>query len=105
DHSWRKLSRVADGEEFVRASTPWREGPGVELGALLRSTGRSGTRGRAAAARDDTAAKAAIEQRRARRAARRHAAVDLILTTPPGQPLPDYPARVAYEALTAATRA
>ena len=104
DHSWRKLAGVAEDEEGVRASTTWAEGPGVAIPELLRSTGRTGTRGRAAVARDDTAVRHLLAERRRERQRLRAEAAALVLAAPAEEPLPERAARLAYEALTAATR-
>lgn len=104
DHAWRKLAGVSEEEEGVRASTTWADGPGVAIPELLRTTGRTGTRGRAASARDDQGTRVLLAQRRAERVLARKAAADVVLNAPAGEPLPEAAARVAYEALTAATR-
>lgn len=104
DHSWRKLAGSAEDEEVVRAATSWRDGPGVELPELLRTTGRTGARGRAAAARDDTATRAEVARRREDRRRRHAAALTEVFAAAPGDPLSDAAARVAFAALTAATR-
>lgn len=105
DHSWRKLAGTADDEEVVRATTSWRDGPGVALPELLRTTGRTGARGPAATARDDTATREAkLRERRERQ--RLHAeAVREVLAAAPGDPLSDHAARVAFAIITFTARA
>ncbi|MCP2342992.1 DUF2397 family protein [Actinomadura rupiterrae] len=104
DHSWRKLAGVSDEEETAKGGTPWRDGPGVEIPELLRTTGRTGARGRAAAARDDTAARATLTERRRERMAAHLAAVREVLAAPPGAPLSEAAARVALGSLNLAAR-
>ena len=104
DHSWRKLSGEIEDEEAVRPGTSWRDAPGVEVPAMLRATGRTGARGRAAAARDDTAARAVVAARRAERERRHREALAEVLASAPGQALSDHAARVALAAVNAATR-
>ncbi len=104
DHPWHKLAGVADEEELTRGATPWREGPGVGLPELLRSTGRTDGRGRAAAAREDTATRARVAARREARAAAHAEALREVLSTPAGAPWSDGAARAALAALNVATR-
>lgn len=104
DHSWRKLSGEVEDEETVRPGTSWRDAPGVTVPALLRATGRTGARGRAAAARDDTAARAVVAARRAERERRHWEALAEVLAAAPGQRLSDHAARVALAAVNAAAR-
>lgn len=104
DHSWRKLAGVADDEEATRGSTPWREGPGVELPEMLRTSGRSGSRGQAAASRDDSAAKLAIAARRQERVILHAIALREVLGCAPAAPLGEAAARVALAAIAAACR-
>jgi Protein of unknown function (DUF2397) len=103
DHKWRKLYGEADDTDLASNPT-WRGGPLVELPELLRSTGRTGARGRAPAARDDTAARAAVQAARAKRMAEHAAAVEEILAAHPGQVLSQQAARVALASLMAAVR-
>lgn len=104
DHSWRKLAGFAEDEEATRGSTPWREGPGVDLPEMLRSSGRTGSRGRAASSRDDSAARAAVAARRQERVHAHALAMAEVLTAAPGAPLSDAAARVALAAVAAASR-
>ncbi|WP_433789629.1 DUF2397 domain-containing protein [Actinoplanes sp. CA-252034] len=104
DHKWRKLHGEADDTELASNPT-WRGGPPVPLPELLRTTGRTGARGRAPAARDDTAARAAVLEARERRRAEHAAAIEEILATEPGMPLTERAARVAMASLMAAVRA
>lgn len=104
DHPWRKLYGEADDEGLPRPP-PWRDGPTVELPALLRSTGRAGARGTASAPRDDTEARAAVAEARARRVQRHHEALMEVLRARPGGPLSEPAARVALAALLEAVRA
>lgn len=103
DHKWRKLYGEADDTELASNPT-WRGGPSVELPDLLRTTGRTGARGRAPAARDDAAARAAVQAARAQRMAEHAAALEEILTAGPGQRLSPRAARVALASLMAAVR-
>jgi uncharacterized protein (TIGR02677 family) len=104
DHSWRKLHGESEESEGGRLRS-WRDGPFVEVPALLRATGRSGARGRSPAARDDTAAKDEIRSARARRAAEHEAAVKEVLGRGSADQLSERGARVALVALLAAVRA
>lgn len=103
DHKWRKLYGEADDTELASNPT-WRGGPSVELPELLRTTGRTGARGRAPAARDDAAARAAVQAAREQRLAEHAAAVEEILAAGPGQRLSIRAARVALASLMAAVR-
>ncbi|MCP2328433.1 hypothetical protein HDA40_006940 [Hamadaea flava] len=104
DHKWRKL--YGEAEDTDLASNPmWRGGPSVELPELLRTTGRTGARGRAPAARDDAAARAAVQAARERRVAEHAAALTEILAAEPGQKLSARAATVALAALMTAVRA
>ncbi|MFF4978264.1 DUF2397 domain-containing protein [Streptomyces sp. NPDC001083] len=104
DHSWRKLYGQADEDDMGR-NPSWRGGPQVPVPTLLRTTGRSGPRGRGAAPRDDTAAKAQVAQARARRQAVHQRALATVLAALPGQQLDEAAARAALAALMAAARA
>jgi uncharacterized protein (TIGR02677 family) len=104
DHSWRKLAGVADDEEATRGSTPWREGPGVELPEMLRTSGKKGTQGRAASSRDDSAARAVIAALRAERVIAHAIALREVLSAGPAAPLSEAAARVALAAVAAACR-
>jgi hypothetical protein len=103
DHKWRKLYGEADDTELTGNPT-WRGGPLVELPELLRSTGRTGARGRAPAARDDSAAREAVLAARERRMAEHSAAVTEVLAASPGEPLSPRAAQVALASLMAAVR-
>jgi hypothetical protein len=104
DHAWRKLYGQADEDEAGR-NPSWRGGPQVSVPTLLRSTGRSGPRGRGSAPRDDTAVREQVSAARARRQAEHSAAVTAVLTAAPGQRLDEAAARVALAALMVAARA
>jgi hypothetical protein len=104
DHAWRKLYGQADEDEAGR-NPSWRGGPQVPVPTLLRSTGRSGPRGRGSAPRDDTAVREQVSAARARRQAEHSAAVTAVLTAAPGQRLDEAAARVALAALMVAARA
>ncbi len=104
DHSWRKLAGAADEEETIRGATTWRDGPKVELSDMLRTTGRTGTRGRAAAALDDTAQRARLLAARRERELQRSEAVAEVLSAGPRTRLSPHGARVALAALNAAAR-
>ncbi len=103
DHKWHKLYGEADDIDLASNPT-WRGGPLVELPDLLRSTGRTGARGRAPAARDDSAARAVVQAARERRMAEHAAAMEEILGAQPGQVLSPQAARVALASLMAAVR-
>ncbi|MFE2432167.1 DUF2397 family protein [Streptomyces sp. NPDC059373] len=103
DHSWRKLYGQADEDEAGR-NPSWRGGPQVPVPTLLRTTGRSGPRGRGTAPRDDTAVRAQVAAARARRQAEHTAAVAAVLSAVPGQRLNEAAARVALAALMTAAR-
>lgn len=103
DHPWRKLHGAADDDDLTR-NPGWRAGPDIAVPALLRATGRSGPRGRAAAARDDTEARAHVARERERRRAEHSEALREVLATPPGGQLSERAARVAFAALLAAVR-
>lgn len=104
DHAWRKLYGQADEDEAGR-NPSWRGGPQVPVPTLLRTTGRSGPRGRGGAPRDDTAVRARVAAARAQRQAEHSAAVAAVLAAVPGQLLDEAAARVALAALMAAARA
>jgi uncharacterized protein (TIGR02677 family) len=104
DHSWRKLAGFPDDDEATRGSTPWRDGPGVELPEMLRTSGRTGSRGRASSSRDDSAARAAVAARRQERAVAHALALREVLAAAPAAPLSDAAARVALAAVAAASR-
>lgn len=103
DHKWRKLYGEADDTELSGNPT-WRGGPLVELPELLRSTGRTGARGRAPNARDDTAAREAVLAARQRRMVEHSAAVAEVLAAAPGATLSPRAAQVALASLMAAVR-
>lgn len=103
DHPWRKLHGAADDADDVRIRA-WRDGPRVEVPELLRTTGRTGARGRAPAARDDAHAREAVRAAREERAAQHAIAISEILAAPPGSCLSEHAGRVAVGALVAAAR-
>ncbi|NNJ63345.1 MAG: DUF2397 domain-containing protein [Dactylosporangium sp.] len=103
DHTWRKLYGEADDTELT-SNPAWRGGPSVELSELLRTTGRTGARGRAPAARDDSAARRAVQAARQHRLAEHAAAIEEILAAGPGQQLSPHAARVALASLMTAVR-
>lgn len=103
DHAWRKLYGEADDADLP-FNPGWRAGPLVELPELLRTTGRTGARGRAPAARDDGAARAAVQAARERRLAEHTAAIEEILAGEPGRTLSMPAAQVALAALMTAVR-
>lgn len=103
DHAWRKLHSAADDADDSRIR-PWRDGPRVEVPDLLRTTGRTGARGRAPAARDDTQAREAVRAARERRAAEHSTAIAEILAAAAGTCLSEQAGRVALAALVAAVR-
>lgn len=102
DHPWRKLHGETDDDPGRNPS--WRGGPTVEVPDLLRSSGRTGPRGRGGAARNDTEAKALVEAARQRRARQHAEAVSEVLAASAGEVLSDRAARAALEALMAAVR-
>jgi hypothetical protein len=104
DHKWRKLYGEADDSDLSGNPT-WRGGPAVELPELLRTTGRTGARGRTPAARDDAAAREAVQAARERRRVAHAAAIEEILADTPGELLSQRAAQVALAALMAAVRA
>ncbi|MFF7232648.1 DUF2397 family protein [Streptomyces sioyaensis] len=104
DHPWRKLYGQADEDDASR-NPSWRGGPQVPVATLLRTTGRSGPRGRGTTPRDDTAVKAQVAKARSRRQAEHAVAVAAVLASVPGQHLEAAAARVALAALMAAARA
>lgn len=104
DHPWRKLHGTAEDEDASTVS-PWRAGPQVEVPELLRSTGRSGPRGRGGSARDDTQARADVAAARRDRQLRHDRALREVLAAAPGQPLSEDAARIALNSLLAAARA
>jgi uncharacterized protein (TIGR02677 family) len=103
DHPWRKLHGDADDDDVPRVPS-WRAGPTIDVPELLRSTGRSGARGRPAAPRDDTAARAEIEQRRQRRQEQHDAALREVLAASSDVVLSEPAARLAMSTLMAAAR-
>lgn len=104
DHPWRKLHGQAD-EDAMGRNPSWRGGPQVGVPSLLRTSGRSGPRGKGTAPRDDTTAKAQVAEARARRAAEHRTALAAVLDALPGQQLDETAARAALAALMAAARA
>jgi uncharacterized protein (TIGR02677 family) len=104
DHPWRKLYDDADDADLPR-NPSWRGGPAVSVPPLLRSTGRTGARGRPPASRDDSAARAAVAAARAQRAAEHAVAVAEVLAARPGAVLSFRAADVALASLMAAARA
>ncbi|WP_203717557.1 DUF2397 family protein, partial [Asanoa siamensis] len=103
DHPWRKLYGEADDTELASNPT-WRGGPAVDVPELLRTTGRTGARGRAPAARDDSAARAAVQAARQRRLAEHAVAIEEVLAATPGQLLSVRAAGAALASLMAAAR-
>lgn len=103
DHAWRKLHGEADDPGAGRVP-PWREGPQVAVAAGLRSHGKAGVRGRAAAPVDDTAARLAVAQARRERLARHREQLREVLAAGPGDALSDGAARVALAVLLDAIR-
>ncbi|GIM90073.1 hypothetical protein Ato02nite_018660 [Paractinoplanes toevensis] len=77
----------------------------MDLPELLRTTGRTGARGRAPAARDDASARAAVQAARELRRAQHAAAIEEILAGEPGGQLSPGAAQVALAALMTAVRA
>lgn len=104
DHPWRKLHGAAEDDDLTRLPT-WRSGPQVAVPELLRSTGRTGPRGKGGSARDDTQAKADVAAARAARQERHDAALREVLAAAPGAALSEDAARVALTSLMAAVRA
>jgi len=104
DHSWRKLYGDGDEAEGPRIRS-WREPPYIELPELLRTTGRTGVRGRAPAARDDSSTRDQVARARERRAAEHDLAIREVLSTPLGAQMSERAARVALASLLAAVRA
>lgn len=103
DHAWRKLHGDADDPGAGRVP-PWREGPQVPVPAGLRSHGKSGVRGRAAAPLDDTAARQAVARARVERLIRHREHLREVLAAVPGQLLSDGAARVGLAVLLDAIR-
>jgi uncharacterized protein (TIGR02677 family) len=103
DHGWRKLHGEADDPGAGRVP-PWREGPQVAVPAGLRSHGRAGVPGRAAAPLDDTAARLAVAVARQERLLRHQDQLREVLAAAPGDQLSDGAARVALAALLDAVR-
>jgi uncharacterized protein (TIGR02677 family) len=103
DHPWRKLHGEADDDDLPRVPS-WAAGPAVPVPDLLRSTGKAGAGGRAAAPRDDTAARAEVAERRRRRQEQHDAALREVLAAAPGAELSEPAARLALTALMAAAR-
>lgn len=104
DHPWRKLHGAADDADLTRLPT-WRSGPQVTVPELLRSTGRTGPRGRGGAARDDSQARADVAAARLARQQRHDAALREVLAAAPGSALSEDGARVALASLMAAVHA
>jgi uncharacterized protein (TIGR02677 family) len=104
DHPWRKLHGAADEPDVPRIRS-WRDGPWVAVPELLRATGRSGARGYVPPARDDTQAREQVRAARERRAVEHRRAIAEVLAAPPGSPLSERAARVAFASLLAAARA
>lgn len=104
DHPWRKLHGAAEDEDLARLPT-WRSGPQVTVPELLRSTGRTGPRGKGGAARDDRQARADVAAARRARQERHNVALREVLTAVPGAPLSEDAAQVALASLMAAVRA
>ena len=104
DHPWRKLHGAAEDDDLTRLPT-WRAGPQVSVPELLRSTGRTGPRGRGGAARDDTQARADVAAARLARQQRHDIALREVLAAAPGVALSEEGARVALASLMAAVRA
>lgn len=103
DHPWRKLHECADDDDLTTLP-PWRTGPQVTIPDLLRSTGRTGPRGKGGPARDDTQARADVERSRQQRRAVHDAALREVLAAEPGALLSENAARVALNSLMAAVR-
>lgn len=104
DHSWRKLYGEADDVELA-GNPSWRAAPTVAVPELLRTTARTGARGRAPAARDDSDARAAVHAARQQRLVLHAAAVEEVLATQSGEMLSPQAARVALASLMAAVQA
>ena len=102
DHPWRKLHGAAD-EVGVR-NPSWASGPVVQVGDILRSTGRTGSRGRPAAARDDEQARTQVAAQRAHREQIRRAAITEVLAMTPTQALSTDAGKLALDALTYTAR-
>lgn len=102
DHAWRKLQDTSD-DDHVRTPS-WHTGPTVDVGEILRATGRTGSRGKPAASRDDTAARAEVTSARLAREQARAVAVEQILGATPGTVLSPKAAKVALDALTYTVR-
>lgn len=103
DHSWRKLYGTADEDDAGR-NPSWRGGPVVAVPELLRTSGRSGPRGRGTAPRNDRATKAEVEALRQHRQTLHDAALREVLLWAPGTALSESAARLALESLMAAAR-
>lgn len=103
DHPWRKLHGEADDPGAGRL-VPWRDGPQVAVALGLRTSGRSGVRGRAPAPLDDRAARESVARARAERLARHREHLLEILSAEPGQTLSSGAARVALATLMDAVR-
>lgn len=104
DHPWRKLHGASEDDDLPRLPT-WRTGPQVTVPELLRSTGRTGPRGKGGAARDDSRARADVAAARVARQERHDAALREILAAAPGARFSEDAARVALNSLMAAVRA
>lgn len=103
DHAWRKLHGEADDPGAGRVPH-WRDGPQVVVPAGLRSHGKAGVRGRAAAPLDDSAARLAVARAREERLTRHRERLREVLAAGPGDELSDGAARVALAALMDAVR-
>ncbi|GGT44402.1 DUF2397 family protein [Streptomyces chromofuscus] len=101
DHPWSKLHTVAEGEDGEVVS--WHDGPRVPALAMLRATGQSGPRGKAARRRPREEAAREIAELRAVRESERWAAVAEVLAG--GGPLSERACRAALRAVVAAVRA
>jgi hypothetical protein len=103
DHPWRKLHNAADDADLARLPA-WRSGPQVDVPDLLRSSGRTGPRGKGGAARDDSHARADVAAARQNRLEVHDTALREILAAAPGAPLSEAAARIALNSLMASVR-
>ena len=103
DHAWRKLYAETDDHD-LSSNPSWRFGPQVDVPDLLRTSGRTGVRGRAPSAPDDGDARAHVQARRKQRLAEHRHALHEVLVAEPGSILSARAARVALTALMAAAR-
>ena len=102
DHPWRKLHGETDDTD--PGQTPsWRDGPQTTIPEMLRTTGRTGARGRIAAARDHTEAAREVALRRDQRAQDRARAVAEVLADATGTLTP-VAASAALDVLMSAAR-